>query len=133
MRNDIKVDVALISSLAVLALVLGIQVYFSDAPENREYEQFCSVQFDGKTEKEVDTMFADRDLGKELHKKLREKVASNKTNGYASVLCCSPRRDAKNDLKFWINTGRSTNIDGWKSEEDINNFLNGDGKVVDGR
>ena len=29
-----KVDVALISSLAVLALVLGVQVYFTDAPEN---------------------------------------------------------------------------------------------------
>ncbi len=29
-----KVDVALISSLAVLALVLGVQVYLADAPEN---------------------------------------------------------------------------------------------------
>jgi len=106
---------------------------FSDAPENREYEQFCLVEYGDKNESEVVQMFADRDLGKALHKNLREKVASNKTNGYASVLCCSPRRDDKNDLKFWINTGRSTNIDGWKSEEDINNFLNGDGKVVDGR
>jgi hypothetical protein len=34
-----KVDVALISSLAVLALVLGIQVYFADKPEASEKKE----------------------------------------------------------------------------------------------
>ncbi len=105
---------------------------FSEAPIKRDYERFCLVNFDDKTEEEVDQMWADQDLGKELKDKINKHIRAAVSEGtyVSTAMCCSPRR-GEDGLGFWINTGRSTQIDGWKTEADIEEFLQGDGKLID--
>jgi hypothetical protein len=88
--------------------------------ELRDYRRWVLVSYmKSKTDKEVDQLWADQDLGKELLKKLQDK-----THGQHYVFCCSPRRDSKGALSFWINTGSSKNkIDGHRSLEEIKKFL----------
>jgi len=97
---------------------------------DRKYERFCLVTYNEKTDKEVDQRFADEDLGEKLFIKLTKK-AKESGNGYLGPLCCSPRRFENNKLHFWINTGRSTQIDGWKTQKEIEDYLSSDGKLVD--
>lgn len=97
---------------------------------DEDYERFCLVNFNEMTDKEVDQEFADRKLGETLLEKLQNKVRESNPNCWTIPMCCSPRRDSKG-LHFWINTGRSTNIDGWKTEKEINEYLNSDGKIID--
>jgi hypothetical protein len=97
---------------------------------DEKYERFCLVKFNEMTDKDVDQKFADRNLGEVLLEKMIKKCReSNK--GYVSLpMCCSPRR-GNDGLGFWINTGRCTQIDGWKTEKQINEFLNSDGILHD--
>lgn len=105
---------------------------FSDAPVDRDYFRFCLVQFDGKTEEEVNQQFADEDLGKEYNERINSLIRKANPNSYSRTLCCSPKRSENgNELAFWINTGRSTQIDGWKTPEDIEAFLQSDGILVE--
>jgi hypothetical protein len=77
-------------------------------------------------------------LGKKLLEKINAKIQGAKEKNNKQyiyyALCCSPHRN-KNDgkLSFWINTGRPTNIDGWKSEEEIEQFLKSDGTLVESK
>lgn len=104
---------------------------------DREYLRYCLVNISGHTHEEVDQQFADEDLGDELLEKINE--ANKKRTGGSSpygimlstrALCCSPRRD-KDGLKFWVNTGRDTEVDGWRTEEELRAFINSDRTLVD--
>jgi hypothetical protein len=105
---------------------------FSEAPIDRAYLRFSLVNFNGKTEAEVDQKFADEDLGKDLLKKINDKIKScpANLNQYLTAMCCSPRR-GKEGLTFWINTGRQTVIDGAHTEESIKKFLDSNGALHD--
>lgn len=103
-----------------------------DDPLLDEYLRFCKIHIKGEDPKDVDQFFADKKLGKELYEKLSAKVKSNKKNGYTSVYSCSPSR-INNKLSFWVNTGRTTNLDGWRTQEEIEKFLKGDGLVIEDR
>jgi len=96
---------------------------FSKFEIDRDYQRYCLVNFDDKTNEDVDQSFADEDLGDELLKKMEEVFRKYGSGLYASTpMCCSPRRSEKG-LKFWINTGRTTQIDGVKTEEEIEAFI----------
>jgi len=97
---------------------------------DEKYERFCLVNFNNMTDKEVDQKFADRKLGEVLLEKLIKKCRECNPNSYLIPMCCSPSRNAKG-IHFWINTGRSTQIDGWKTEKEINEFLKSDGVLID--
>lgn len=99
---------------------------FSEAPIDREYERFCLIKISGKSEKEIDQKHADEDLGKEFLEKLIVKIKAAMPNSYLIPMCCSPNREGKK-VSFWINTGRDTQIDGWKTQKDIEDFLKSDG------
>ena len=103
---------------------------FSEAPINEAYEKWCLVTICKSPEAEVDQMQYDRAQGKEYLKQMIELCRKNGTNGYSAPMCCSPRRREDGTLGFWINTGSRTQIDGWKSEDDIKEFLKSDGKLV---
>jgi hypothetical protein len=103
---------------------------FSEAPIQEDYEKWCYVNVWKKPEAEIDQIQSDRRLGKELLKKINDKIREANKGSYSWAMCCSPSR-SKNGLSFWINTGGSTNIDGWKTEADIDKFLKSDGKIVE--
>ena len=92
---------------------------FSKAPIDRAYERYCLVTFQGWTEDDVTQKHADEDLGESLLERLREHCGPQ---GF-HPLCCSPRRDKEDGLGFWVNTGRQTQIDGWKTQEELEAFL----------
>ena len=99
---------------------------FSSKEVDRDYERYCYEEVNKVPKAEVDQIFADRDLGKKLFKKLKDKCKkdnNDKVSYYLCPMCCSPSRH-KGKLRFWINTGRDTQLDGWKSPEDIEAFLN---------
>lgn len=105
---------------------------FSDPPNDCKYRRFILTKFCGKSSQEVDQIFSDEDLGKDLHKRLREAVkARGCSRGWVNdVYCCSPRR-TQDGLGFWVNTGRKTQIDGWKTHAELEKFLNSNDKFVD--
>lgn len=95
---------------------------FGEPPIDREYKRWCLVDLlKKKTHAEVDLMYADQDLGKELLGKLQNYYREKKC--HSTPLCCSPSRDKDGKLSFWINTGRRTQMDGWKTEEEIRKFI----------
>lgn len=103
---------------------------FSDPPIDRDYERDClTVHSEPKlTDAEVDQQFADEDLGKELKDLLDKKIRQSNPSTY--LMCCSPRRE-KGVLRFWVNTGRSTQIDHWQTEKSLREFLKTDGKLIE--
>jgi len=102
---------------------------FADWPTDRKYERWCRIRFNNETPEQVDQMYADIDLGREYREKINRHIREA-GQPWKSALCCSPRRDDKGgNLMFWINTGGSTQIDGWLSESDIKAFLASDGKL----
>jgi hypothetical protein len=110
---------------------------FSKPPRDENYEFWYRVNILHESQNDVEQAISDRKLGYELLDKMIEKnrqfKKKNNDNSYGpQPMCCSPQRDGKK-LQFWINTGRSTNIDGWKTLEQINEFLKGNGKIVDQR
>jgi len=104
---------------------------FSDAPVDREYEKWCRITFNKETPEKVDQNHSDIDLGRKLREKINEHIRKANPKDWTSAMSCSPRRDKEEKLIFWINTGRSTNIDGWKTEQQIQDFLKSDGKIID--
>ena len=103
---------------------------FSDAPIDREYEKWCRVTFNKETPEEVDQNYVDIEVGNKYKDLINEKIRKAGSQQYNSAMCCRPRR-GKDGLGFWINTGRSTVIDGWKTETQIKSFLAGDGLLHD--
>jgi len=104
---------------------------FSDPPIDREYDKWCRITFNKESPEKVDQNYADIDLGREYRDKINALIRKASPNSYQSALCCSPRRNDKGELSFWINTGRNTQIDGWKTELQIETFLRSDGILVD--
>jgi hypothetical protein len=50
---------------------------------------------------------------------------------HLSPICCKGQEWEDGSVKFWINTGRSTQIDGWRTQEEIEAFIKSDEKLVD--
>jgi len=97
----------------------------------RDYRRYCLVTVGDSSDADVDRLFADEDLGKELLDAMIKKCNEAEPDTWLRPLCCSPRRGKDDKLAFWINTGRSTQIDGWKTEAEIREYLDSDGKLVD--
>lgn len=104
---------------------------FSKAPIDRDYQRFCLITINKESEAEVQQRFDDEDLGERLLKKINDKIRKIHEQSYRSAMTCRPRRFEKDGLHFWINTGRMTQIDGWKTQKQIEEFLNSDGKLID--
>jgi hypothetical protein len=103
---------------------------FSPSPLDQDYQRWVLVEFlKKKTNEQVDQMYADKELGKKLLQRLRDKFKEQKC--WYAPLCCSPSRTEKGELSFWINTGRTTNIDGRKTQKEIEDFLKPGVKIVD--
>ena len=89
----------------------------------QDYERDVRIEVFGENPEEVDKDLAARNSGKELLCLMRGAIIS-RTNSYVSIpLCCSPRIQEDGEVYFWINTGRSTCIDGWKTEDEILEFV----------
>ncbi len=105
---------------------------FSEPPIDEFYEKWCLMKFDNKTSKEVDQMHADLALGKKLLARLNEAIRERHPDDYVRALCCSPQRNG-DGVQFWVNTGRSTQIDGWKYQKQLEDFITSKEKLVDRR
>ena len=103
---------------------------FGKFPIDRDYLRYCLETFEKMTKEQVDQQFADEDLGEDLLKRLKEKCKSNQANRYSSVMCCAPRRKEDGTLEFWVNTGSTTQIDYWKTQEELEAFLKTDGLLI---
>ena len=95
---------------------------FGKRPVDRDYERFCMVKFEGKTEADVDLLYADQDLGESLLERINAIVRQHDAYG-SRALSCSPKRDQDGNLKFWVNTGTTTQIDGWQTRERLEAFI----------
>jgi hypothetical protein len=96
------------------------------------YIDHCLIKYEGWTQERVDQKNGDKKLGEELLALMNRKCQIDNGGGYGlSPLCCSPRRFDDGTLNFWINTGRSTQIDGWKTEEQIRDWVKNGGPLVD--
>lgn len=104
---------------------------FDEFKVDEKYERYCMERFNGMSKTEINQEFSDRKKGKKLFEKLKNKCKENSSNGWLIPMTCNPRRMKDGILAFWINTGSSTQIDGWKTEKEINEFLKGDGVLVD--
>lgn len=103
---------------------------FSEPLTDKDYYRWVFVEFrKTKTNEEIDQVYADKELGKELLQKLQAKFTAQKA--WMGVICCSPSRGKDGKLHFWINTGRRTQIDGSHTKEEIEKFLNSKDKIVD--
>jgi hypothetical protein len=103
---------------------------FSKAPIDEKYERWCRLTICKEDKKEVDQSYKDQKLGEQLLEKLKTKCRKAAEGSYASLpMCCSPSRSSEG-LQFWINTGRFTQIDGWKTQKEIEQFLKGDCKLI---
>jgi hypothetical protein len=100
---------------------------FSKAPIDRKYERYCLVRFNEMTDAEVDQKYADQDQGELYLKQINDVIRNVGREGfpcYSSALCCRPDRRS-GSLQFWINTGGSSVIDGWKTADEIESFIKG--------
>ena len=88
---------------------------FSKRPINRDYLRFCLVTFEKQTPEQVDQRYADEDLGENLMNRINK-------SGDIHVVCVAPER-TPTGLKFWVNSGQPTPIDGWKTEADLEQYL----------
>lgn len=100
----------------------------SSTPE-RPYIRYVLGRFYGRSEKDIDQLFSDEDLAASLLKrlKIRSKELSNGTGLFP--LCCTPSRTNKG-LLFWINTGSFTQIDGWKTQEELEIWITSGTQLV---
>jgi hypothetical protein len=104
---------------------------FSKKPIDRDYLRFCLVTFHDWTQEQVDQKFADEDLGESLLDRINAKMKQLANERYFSpALCCSPRR-TKDGLGFWVNTGRRTQVDGWHTQAELEDFINNATAIVD--
>ena|SRR5688572_15799370 len=114
-----------------LSRFFDVNPFSPPTTEHDEYLRWCKIHIEKQDPVEVDQYFADKALGIELLAKLKEKCRAA-GNGYTIPMCCSPRR-SKDGLGFWINTGSMTQIDGWKTQEEIEAFLAGNGVLRDNK
>lgn len=102
---------------------------------NELYEQYrdhCLIKYEGWSQEKLDQSKADKRIGEELLMLMNRVCNKHNNGGYGlSPLCCSPRRSKDGSLNFWINTGRSTQIDGWKTEQEIRDWIKSDEPLVD--
>lgn len=103
---------------------------FCKAPIDRDYQRFCLIKFNGYTEEQVNKKFEIEDYSQLLLAEINRTIKKSGKNGYASALCCSPKIDKDGNVIYWINTGRSTQIDYWKTEQEILDFINSDGILI---
>ena len=104
---------------------------FSEPPVDRKYQRFCMVDIEGQDPADVDEKFRIEDLGKSYKERINNKIKEADNNTWTYAMCCSPSVFDDGTLNFWINTGTRTQIDGWKSEDDIKAFLKSDGVLVE--
>lgn len=96
---------------------------FGKPPIDRPYQRWCLVNFSGMTEKEVDQKFADEDLGEVLLEKMQTVIRELNKGRYGLLpMCCSPSR-GRDGLRFWVNTGAFTQIDGWKTQKELEDYI----------
>lgn len=103
---------------------------FSPLKHDPEYRRYCLGKFNAMSPEQIDEVFADEALGEDYLKKIQDKVRSVQEQRYRTPMCCSPKR-TDGVLQFWINTGLLTQIDGWKTREDLDAFLAGDGILTE--
>jgi len=97
---------------------------FSEPPIQEEYEHYCWVQIWKRDPKEIEQIQSDRALGRSLLERLDQALATAHKGDELPphAYCCSPQR-GPSGLRFWINTGRMTQIDGWKAQAEIESFI----------
>lgn len=91
----------------------------SEAPD-QEYWRWCMLHVERKPVAEVDQFFEDRRLGFLLKEQLEAKLRA--TGRHCYVYACSPQRE-DGVLKFWVNTSRETEIAGWQTHDQLQQFL----------
>ncbi|MFA5071242.1 MAG: hypothetical protein WC511_02615 [Candidatus Pacearchaeota archaeon] len=97
---------------------------------SQEYEFYIRTEIFEEDPKSAEEALMYDTKGHEYLELINKHISSNKENrSFENAMCCFPRKDGKGKWFFWINTGRNTNIDGWKSEKDIHDFLKSDGRV----
>ena len=96
-----------------------------------EYERWARINVYKQPEAEVDLVLEYDKKSHKFLKELQDKIIKCNPGTYTVPMCCSPRKIGDGSYSFWINTGRDTNIDGWKTEEQIEKFLKSDGKIFD--
>ncbi len=100
--------------------------------ELKRYTDHCLIKYEGWTQERVDQKNRDKALGNELLDLMVKKARELSCDTYClAPLCCSPRRFDNGELRFWINTGRKTQIDGWKTEAQIRDWLSKNEPLVD--
>lgn len=101
---------------------------FAESPlfKMPEYEKFVRINVYGEKESDVEFSMNTKLKGRELLKQMCDAIREKNDSGsYISMpMCCSPRIGDNKKVGYWINTGRSTCIDGWKSEKEIQAFIN---------
>lgn len=96
---------------------------FSKTPIDRPYFRYVLKRFGDQSDEEIDQKFADEDLGDSLLERMKERAKELSGGSYGpSPLCCSPSR-TKEGLRFWVNTGTFSQIDGWKTQEELEAWL----------
>jgi hypothetical protein len=91
----------------------------------QDYEKYVRVHIYKEKEADVQFDLDARNNGRDLLKRMQDAIIEKKgDDNYISMpMCCSPSIDGKK-ISYWINTGRSTCIDGWKTEKEIQAFIN---------
>ena len=97
---------------------------------DRDYQRYCLKRFNNMTDAEIDQKYADEDLGESLYKSINKALRERHSGEWRSICCCQPRRNGT-DLKFWVNTGQRTNLDGWKTREELEAFIASGEKIKD--
>jgi hypothetical protein len=100
---------------------------FAESPKFKmqDYEKYVRVHIYKEKEADVQFDLDARNNGRDLLKRMQDAIIEKKgDDNYISMpMCCSPSIDGKK-ISYWINTGRSTCIDGWKTEKEIQAFIN---------
>jgi len=96
---------------------------FTTPPVDRPYLRYVLKRFGDQSDKEIDQRFADEDLGDSLLERMKARAKELSGSHYGpSPLCCSPSR-TRGVLRFWVNTGTFSQIDGWKTQEELEAWM----------
>ena len=83
---------------------------------------------DARSLKELEETLLDR------MQKMQKRLNGIKYDEYKyhlSPMYCKGQKKDDGSINFWINTGRRTQIDGWKTQEEIEAFIRSDELLVD--
>jgi hypothetical protein len=92
---------------------------------DRKYLRYAMIEFGGKTAKQVDQGFADDDYSESVTKRLQEAYRTRNGGSWSSKFwphSVKIKREGK-ELKLFINCAHKCNIDGWRTKEEVENFL----------